>query len=109
MTNDELDRILASDDALEPSSGFSSSVMEAVRREAAAPASPPFPWARFGIGIAASGAMAAAGTLLLLDCQPTLATAFAPLATAAPELVYAAAALLLTLGLISIPRLLSRN
>ncbi len=109
MTNGEqLDRILSLDDVLEPSSGFPSSAMEAVRREAAAPASPPFPWARFGIGIAASGVMAA-GTLPLLDFQPALAGAFAPLAAAAPELAYAAAALLVTLGFNSIPRVLSRN
>lgn len=44
MQQDELDRILASEIA--PSAGFVSGVMEAVRREAAAPPPIPFPWLR---------------------------------------------------------------
>jgi len=47
---DELDRMLSTRDEIVPSSGFVASVMEAVRREAAAsePALPPlaFPWLR---------------------------------------------------------------
>ncbi len=44
--NDELDRILSRDDRIRPSSGFAVSVMDAVRREAAAPPPIPFPWKR---------------------------------------------------------------
>lgn len=44
MQQDELDRILASE--IVPSAGFVSGVMEAVRREAAAPPPIPFPWLR---------------------------------------------------------------
>lgn len=44
---DELDRILLADDAPAPRASFSARVMEAVRREAAAPAPIPFPWRRF--------------------------------------------------------------
>jgi hypothetical protein len=43
---DAMNRILSRDDELLPSSGFAASVMDAVRREAAAPAPIPFPWKR---------------------------------------------------------------
>lgn len=39
-----IDRILASDDELVPSSGFLAAVMDRVREEAAAPPPIPFPW-----------------------------------------------------------------
>ena len=45
--NDRIDRILASDDELIPSSGFLSAVMESVHKEAATPPPIPFPWRRF--------------------------------------------------------------
>lgn len=56
--NDEFDRIMSEEEIL-PSSGFAASVMEAVRREAAAPPPIPFPWKR-----ALPGAMFAAATLV---------------------------------------------
>ena len=43
---DEINRILSREDEILPSSGFAVSVMEAVRREAAAPPPIPFPWKR---------------------------------------------------------------
>jgi len=43
---DEIDRILSREDEILPSSGFALSVMDAVRREAAAPPPIPFPWKR---------------------------------------------------------------
>ena len=46
MINDEIDRVLASQDSIIPSSGFAASVMEAVRRDAEAPPPIPFPWKR---------------------------------------------------------------
>jgi hypothetical protein len=46
MNHDEIDRILASEDEIEPSPGFLASVMEAVEREAAAPPTLTFPWIR---------------------------------------------------------------
>lgn len=46
MSDDPLDRILSRKDDLEPSSGFARNVMDAVRREASAPAPIPFPWKR---------------------------------------------------------------
>jgi hypothetical protein len=94
MRPDELDRILAAEDRLEPSSGFASSVMEAVREDAAAPPLR-FPWLRFSAGVAACGVAAFAGASL-------------PLGPIAPELGYAAAILIATLGLASLPRLLDQ-
>lgn len=41
-----IDRILAGEDTLIPSSGFAAAVMERVREEATAPAPIPFPWKR---------------------------------------------------------------
>jgi hypothetical protein len=57
-TNTEIDRILATEQPLVPTSGFLASVMERVREEAAAPAPIPFPWKR-----ALPGMVVAAGIL----------------------------------------------
>ncbi len=43
----ELERILANEEELQPMTGFSTRVMRAVREEAAATAPMAFPWARF--------------------------------------------------------------
>jgi hypothetical protein len=54
----EIDRILSREDEILPSSGFSASVMDAVRREAAAAAAPPpipFPWKRALPGLVVAG------------------------------------------------------
>ena len=55
MTNETMDKILASEEDLVPSSGFLSSVMERIQEEAAAPPPIPFPWKRAvpGMGLAA--------------------------------------------------------
>jgi len=53
MRHQELDRILSSETGIVPSSGFTTSVMEAVRREAAMPPPIPFPWKRALPGLAA--------------------------------------------------------
>jgi hypothetical protein len=109
MTPDDVDRILSAEDRLEPSSRFVMDVMAAVRR----PAKPPlmFPWFRFVAGVAALVVMAAAGTVLVLRAGPALtpvAAPFEPLTAVAPELAYAMAATLLSLGLATVPRLLAR-
>jgi len=52
MDDAEMDRILSKPDEILPSSGFAASVMEAVRREAAAPPPIPFPWKRALPGLA---------------------------------------------------------
>lgn len=46
MNYPEIDGILSHRDEIQPSSGFAASVMEAVRREAAAPPPIAFPWKR---------------------------------------------------------------
>jgi hypothetical protein len=53
--NDEMDRILSREDEILPSSGFAVYVMDAVRREAAAPPPIPFPWKRALPGLVAGG------------------------------------------------------
>jgi hypothetical protein len=112
MTQDDLDRILSAEDHLEPSRDFVMDVMAAVRRQAVEPPPLRFPWLRFAGGLAASGATATAGTLLLLRFGPAfkaMTPALARLAAVAPELGYAAAAALLSLGLVTLPRLLARS
>jgi len=51
----EINRILSREDEILPSSGFAVSVMDAVRREAAAPPPIPFPWKRALPGLVAGG------------------------------------------------------
>jgi len=49
MNMDDLDRILTSDELIEPSTPFSGNVMSRVETEAAARAKIAFPWMRFAI------------------------------------------------------------
>ncbi|MGB9205500.1 MAG: hypothetical protein WCB94_16200 [Terriglobales bacterium] len=51
----EIDSILSRADEILPSSGFAVSVMDAVRREAAAPPPIPFPWKRALPGLVIGG------------------------------------------------------
>jgi hypothetical protein len=51
----EINRILSREDEILPSSGFAVSVMDAVRREAAAPPPIPFPWKRALPGLVVAG------------------------------------------------------
>ena len=51
----EINRILSREDEILPSSGFAVSVMDAVRREAAAPPPIPFPWKRALPGLVLAG------------------------------------------------------
>jgi hypothetical protein len=55
LGNEEIDRILSREDEILPSSGFAISVMDAVRREAAAPPPIPFPWKRALPGLVVAG------------------------------------------------------
>jgi hypothetical protein len=52
MKPDDLDRWLADEEPIVPSSGFTASVMDAVAREASAPPAIPFPWTRALPGLA---------------------------------------------------------
>ena len=58
MNDDDLDRILISEEPLEPSSGFAASVMARVREAAAEPPPLPFPWLRFVLGALVLAAVA---------------------------------------------------
>lgn len=51
MKDEMIDRILASEEALLPSSGFTAAVMDRIREEAAVPQPIPFPWRRVMPGI----------------------------------------------------------
>lgn len=51
MKEENLDRILAGDEEVVPSSGFAAAVMERVRDEAASPQPIPFPWKRMAPAI----------------------------------------------------------
>jgi hypothetical protein len=55
MNHESLDRILAHEEHLVPSSGFVSSVMERIHEEAAVPPPLPFPWKRAVPGLISAG------------------------------------------------------
>jgi hypothetical protein len=61
---DSVDRILADDESIEPSSGFAGAVMEAVRLEAQLPAMR-FPWARVCVGVGVGAILCLAGVFEL--------------------------------------------
>jgi hypothetical protein len=78
---ENLDRILAAEEALSPSSGFVASVMDRVRQEGTVPEPIPFPWKR-----ALPGMMVAA--LGLIWCVVKLVqtgTAAAPIVISIPS------------------------
>jgi hypothetical protein len=76
---DELDRILASDEAIQPSSGFAREVMDAVRSEADEPPPLPFPWLRLAAGLAVCAALAGLGIALWLRIGlPSFTFVFVP-------------------------------
>ncbi len=59
---DELDRILGANEGLEPSSGFTRRVMEALEQDRSTPSPIPFPWMRLlpallGLGIVVASAV----------------------------------------------------
>jgi len=53
--NEEIDHMLSHEDEILPSSGFAVAVMDALRREAAAPPPIPFPWKRALPGLVVGG------------------------------------------------------
>ena len=69
---DDLERLLSKDDALVPSSGFASSVMDAVQRAADEPPPLRFPWWRFIVGVVGCVVWAGAAINMLgeLDLAP---------------------------------------
>lgn len=61
MRHDDLDRVLSEEEGILPSSGFTASVMDAVRREVLTPPPIAFPWRRAlpGMAVAVLGLIAA--------------------------------------------------
>ena len=112
MMPDELDEILRSDETIEPSPGFVSAVMRAVYRESAEPPPLHFPWCRFGIGIAACALMTGSAGALWSRVEvsaPRVLIHLASLNSVLPQLAYATATILITLVLLSLPRLTGRD
>jgi hypothetical protein len=89
----DLDRLLSSEAPSRPSADFTASVMDRVREAATEPRPLAFPWARFATGVIACLVCSAVGTAVIVNSEVVLAIA-EPLGTAAPEIGYAAAALL---------------
>ncbi|HUB50680.1 MAG TPA: hypothetical protein VL986_00845 [Terracidiphilus sp.] len=114
---DAIDRILAADEELVPSSGFLAGVMERVRDEAIAPRPIPFPWK-----LALPGMVLAAGTIgwliyefirTVLDSAPDISFAAPRLASTTQmvlsPVVWIAFALALSLGSWALARRIARN
>lgn len=100
----ELDRVLLSDEALVPSSGFAAAVMERVQEAAAEPPLA-FPWLRAAIGAAACIVWAASGAALVATLDPsTLREVAASFEANASELGYAAAAIVASVGVLRLWR-----
>ncbi len=75
MRQDDLEHILAGEDEIQPTSGFTASVMEAVRQEAATPPPIPFPWRRAVPGIMAAVVVLLSTILALVHFSGTAETA----------------------------------
>jgi hypothetical protein len=80
---DKLDRILATEEELLPSSGFMASVMEAVQKEATVLPPIPFPWKRVVPGFAAAAGILGWGAFELVRL---LGPAVPSLTLASPQL-----------------------
>jgi hypothetical protein len=102
---DELDRILLSEEILTPSSGFAVGVMEAVREAASEPPPFPFPWPRLAAGVVGCSVWAASVmTLVKYVDLSVLSQPVSQLVAVAPELGYAAVAVGLSLALLRVHR-----
>ena len=76
---DAIGRILASEEALVPSSGFVSAVMERVRQESAAPVPIPFPWKRAIPGMALAAGVFGWGAVEMVRYASTMTMSLGPL------------------------------
>jgi|ERR1035438_12093 hypothetical protein len=113
MNPTELDRILASEQPLIPSSGFLASVMESVGEEAAAPPPIPFPWKRIVPGVALVAGIACWGGVSLfrhgIQAVGQIAMAAPHLPAAAIQPVEQAGWVALALGISLLSWLVSRR
>jgi hypothetical protein len=96
MRQDDIERMLASEDPIEPTAGFTAGVMEAVRREAETPVPIAFPWRRAvpGMVLAVVGTCVL-GVLAVTTQAPAAAAPTGPVAAleVPPHLLLAGAAL----------------
>jgi hypothetical protein len=113
MNLDAVDRILAAEEELIPSSGFLTAVMERVKEEAAAPPPIPFPWKRAIPGMAlAAGVLGWGGFELARSSMVAMREArFAPphLTVAVEHALLPAAWVALALGASLLSWLFSRR
>ena len=77
--SDMIERILASEEVLVPSSGFASAVMERVHKESTAPRPIPFPWKRAIPGMALAAGVFGWGAFEMMRHAPAMAISLAPL------------------------------
>lgn len=84
MNDNDLDRMLTDREEIVPSSGFVSSVMEAVQQEAAAPAPIPFPWKWAVPGFVVSVAMAMGMIVRWFSSEPRISHPVHQVAIALP-------------------------
>lgn len=104
---DEIDRLLSSEERLEPSSGFAAAAMAAVREAATEPPPLPFPWGRLVSGLVVCCGLTLSGAALAMSADLSAATLPVPLpqlATVAPELGLAGATILASFGLLRLLR-----
>jgi hypothetical protein len=112
MKNEDLDRFLSADQDIVPSSGFVSTVMNAVQDEANAPPPIPFPWKRAIPGFAAAAFVL---VFIIVRAGSGSASQASPLAVHVLDMakmsgvVWIFLALLLTLGAVALPMLLIRK
>ena len=78
MWHEDFDRILSSEEPIVPSSGFADAVMQAVRREAAAPPPISFPWKYALPGLGLTGLLV---VVVLLTPLPSARTGIVLLAS----------------------------
>ena len=92
IKDEEIDRVLSLKDEILPSSGFAASVMEAVRREAAAPPPIPFPWKRALPGLVVAGFALAlvlvAGVVAITQRASTTPQFSVPLSSGMPPIFH---------------------
>jgi hypothetical protein len=90
--DDEINRILSREDEILPSSGFAVSVMDAVRREAAAPPPIPFPWKRalpgLVVGVLVVAVVLVAGVLAIVQSDKATAPQFSTSSPAAMSPIF---------------------
>ena len=97
MWHEDFDRILSSEEPIVPSSGFADAVMQAVRREAAAPPPISFPWKYALPGLGLTGLLVI--MMLLIPVPAALAGNVLRTSTHLPSLFAAVLETMRRLGL----------